>query len=171
VLLYNIPLITAGIDLDSDMILTLAQHPNIVGVKLTCANVGKLHRISSTIPSSEFAVFSGKSDVLLQGLLSGSAGGITALVNIAPKVHVKMFKHFQDGELDEAWKIQYMIGHAEWVGSKLGAIAGVKAVVAREFNYGSPRVRAPLKAKEDAEIQNLGGLEKLEDVIQLEKIL
>jgi Dihydrodipicolinate synthetase family len=68
VMLYNFPRITAGIDLDSDMILTLAQHPNIVSVKLTCANMGKLHRITSTIPSSEFAVFGGKSDILLQGL-------------------------------------------------------------------------------------------------------
>jgi Dihydrodipicolinate synthetase family len=67
VILYNFPLITAGIDFDSDMILALAQHPNIVGIKLTCANVGKLHRVASTIPFSEFAVLSGKSDILLHG--------------------------------------------------------------------------------------------------------
>lgn len=168
VLLYNFPLITAGIDFDSDMVLALAQHPNIVGIKLTCANVGKLHRIASTIPSSEFAVLSGKSDILLHGLLSGSAGGITALVNIAPKVHAKLFRHFQNGELEEAWKIQRLIGHAEWTGSKLGPIAGVKAIVAREFQYGSSRVRAPLRSTEIPASFEFG---KLEELIQMERNL
>jgi 4-hydroxy-2-oxoglutarate aldolase len=102
------------------------------------------------------------------GLLSGSAGGITALVNIAPKVHVKLLKHFQNGELEEAWRIQRLIGHGEWAGSKLGAIAGVKAIVAREFQYGSSRVRAPLKSKE---IPSSVGLEQLQEVIQLERSL
>jgi len=168
VLLYNFPLITAGIDLDSDMVLALAQHPNIVGIKLTCANVGKLHRITSMIPSSEFAVLSGKSDIMLHGLLSGSAGGITALVNIAPKVHVKLLKHFHNGELEEAWKIQRLIGHAEWAGSRLGAISGVKAIISREFQYGSSRVRAPLKP---TEISTSATLDKLDDLIQMERKL
>lgn len=171
------------------MVLILAQHPNIVGIKLTCANIGKLHRITSTLPSSEFAVFAGKSDILLQGLcsrqflffppphnfstglLSGSAGGITGVVNIAPKVHVQLFKHFQSGNLEEAWKLQRMLAHADWAGAKLGPISGVKAVVASQFNYGSPRVRAPLKPRQEADIQSLGGLGKLGDLIELERSL
>jgi len=171
VMLYNFPRITAGIDFDSAMILSLAQHPNIVGVKLTCANMGKLHRITSTIPSSDFAVFGGKSDILLQGLLSGSAGGMTALPNIAPKAHVQLLKHFQSNNLEEAWKIQRLLAHSEWACSKLSGIAGLKAVVVREFQYGSRRLRAPLKAREDVEIEALGGLGRLEDLIQLEKSL
>jgi len=171
VMLYNFPRITAGIDLDSDMIIALAQHPNIVGVKLTCANMGKLHRITSTIPSSEFAVFGGKSDILLQGLLEGAAGGMTALPNIAPKVHVRLLNHFHSNNLEEAWKIQRLLAHGEWACSKLSGIAAVKAIVVREFKYGSRRVRAPLKAREDKEIEALGGLGRLEDVINLEKSL
>ena len=45
VMIYNYPGAAAGIDLDSDSLLELAKHPNIVGAKLTCANVGKLARV------------------------------------------------------------------------------------------------------------------------------
>ena len=37
-MVYNFPTVTAGIDLDSDIILTLSDHPNIVGTKLSCGN-------------------------------------------------------------------------------------------------------------------------------------
>jgi hypothetical protein len=67
---------------------------------------------------------------------------MTALPNIAPKVHVQLLKHFQSGNLEEAWKIQRLLAHSEWACSKLSGIAGVKAVVAREFKYGSRRVSA-----------------------------
>lgn len=36
VMLYNFPLVANGVNLDSDTIIELAQHPNIVGTKLTC---------------------------------------------------------------------------------------------------------------------------------------
>ena len=36
ILLYNFPLVANGVSLDSDTIIELAEHENIVGVKLTC---------------------------------------------------------------------------------------------------------------------------------------
>src|SRR6266481_2949557 len=101
-MIYNFPRVTAGIDLDSSIITELATHPNIVGVKLSCGNIGKLHRITTATKLSEFAVFPGRSDVFAQGLLSGSAGGIVALANIAPKVHTRLFKLWTEGNQDEA---------------------------------------------------------------------
>ncbi|MCJ1409520.1 hypothetical protein MMC19_003601 [Ptychographa xylographoides] len=46
-LIYNYPAAVAGTDLDSDAIIALAAHPNIVGCKLTCGNTGKLARIAA----------------------------------------------------------------------------------------------------------------------------
>ena len=48
ILIYNFPGVTSGIDTSSDSVIKLAkQHPGkIVGVKLTCGNVGKLHCLS-----------------------------------------------------------------------------------------------------------------------------
>merc|ERR1712000_508791 len=47
ILIYNFPGGANGVDLSSDVIIKLSQHPNIVGVKLTCGNTGKLNRVAS----------------------------------------------------------------------------------------------------------------------------
>jgi 4-hydroxy-2-oxoglutarate aldolase len=168
-MIYNFPRVTAGIDLDSSIITELAAHPNIVGVKLSCGNIGKLHRITTDTKPSEFAVFTGRSDVLSQGLLSGSAGGIVALANIAPKIHTKLFKLWKEGKQEEAMKIQATLGHGDWAVSKIGGISGVKAVVNKEFGYGNGRVRGPLAPTDlgvGAEVYKL-----VDDLMALEKTL
>lgn len=40
--LYNYAGAVAGLDVGSDPIIRISQHPNIVGTKLTCGNTGKL---------------------------------------------------------------------------------------------------------------------------------
>ncbi len=47
ILLYNYPGAVAGIDMDSDFIIRMAKHSNIVGTKFTCGNTGKLTRVAS----------------------------------------------------------------------------------------------------------------------------
>lgn len=47
ILLYSYPGAVAGIDMDSDFIMRLAKHRNIVGTKFTCGNTGKLTRVAS----------------------------------------------------------------------------------------------------------------------------
>ena len=49
VVIYNFPGVCNGVDLDSELIAKIAQHPNVVGVKLTCASVGKITRLAATL--------------------------------------------------------------------------------------------------------------------------
>ncbi|KAI8982729.1 dihydrodipicolinate synthetase [Trametes punicea] len=169
-MIYNFPTVTAGLNLDSDIIGELGQHPNIVGTKLSCADVGKLHRLTSTLPASKFATFPGSSAVFLQGLVSGSAGIIGALVNIAPKAHVELYRLWKAGELQEAEKLQALLGHADWELQKLGSITGIKAMVAKHFGYGNPDVRGPLTPR-DLDAVDPSAIAKLEELIALEKSL
>ncbi|KAL1691094.1 hypothetical protein GGG16DRAFT_113428 [Schizophyllum commune] len=171
IMIYNFPTVTAGIDLDSDVIGALAAHPNIVGTKLSCGSIGKLHRLASSFPASEFATFAGKSEFFVQGLLSGGAGGITALVNVIPKVHGKAFALWKEGKLEEALALQAKMGHADWAVSKLGGIGGVKAVVTQAFGYGAPNVRSPLKSVNPASLQENKYFKTLQEMIELEKSL
>ncbi|KAG6374325.1 hypothetical protein JVT61DRAFT_4352 [Boletus reticuloceps] len=166
-LIYNFPTVTAGLDLDSDIILELSNHPNIVGTKLSCGSIGKLHRITSTKPSSEFATLAGVSEVLLQGLLSGSAGAIAALPNIVPKLHAKLYQLYQDGNIKEAMELQGLLGQGDYAVKRIGGIGAVKALVAKHWGYGSPFVRRPLQA---ASAQQLSGphFERLEQLIAME---
>ena len=105
-MIYNFPTVTAGIDIDSDTLSILAAHPNIVGTKLSCCNIGKLHRLTSTFPSSsetqkEFIVFPGASDVMIPALLVGGAGVIGASVNAFPKVHRRLYDLWKEVEEDK----------------------------------------------------------------------
>ncbi|KAG5646119.1 hypothetical protein DXG03_004358 [Asterophora parasitica] len=171
VLIYNFPVVTAGQDLDSDTIGTLAEHPNIVGTKLSCGNIGKLHRLTTRFPKTEFAVFAGRTDLLTQGLISGSAGSIAALVNILPKLHTKLYKLYQDGNLEEAIELQGKLGHADWAIGRIGGIGGVKAVVSKNFGYGSPYVRGPLKAVDSERLRENKHYAIIEELIAVEKAL
>ncbi|KAG2756705.1 aldolase [Suillus brevipes Sb2] len=167
-MVYNFPTVTAGIDLDSDIILTLSEHPNIVGTKLSCGNVGKLHRITSVKPPSEFCTLAGVSEVLLQGLLSGSAGAIAALPNLVPKLHMKMYALYQAGKIDEAMKIQAQLGQGDWATRKAGGVGAMKALISKHFGYGEIHVRRPLMS-----VAQLSGtsVDKLEELIASEKML
>lgn len=70
----NFPAVAGGIDIDSDMLLELSQHPNIVGCKLTCGNVGKANRVAAVRPMTEYIVMGGKSDHFLPVLIGGGGG-------------------------------------------------------------------------------------------------
>jgi dihydrodipicolinate synthase/N-acetylneuraminate lyase len=171
-MIYNFPTVTAGLDLDSSIIAQLAQHPNIVGTKLSCGNIGKLHRLTTTphITPSTFAVFPGRSDVFLQGLLSGSSGAICALPNLFPCVHVKLWKLWKEGKMDEAMKIQGLLAHGDWAMSKIGGVSGVKGAISQWFGYGTPTVRSPLTPADPAKLKSeeAGPLEKL---LEMERAL
>lgn len=163
-MVYNFPTVTAGQDLDSDLIGTLANHPNIVGTKLSCGNIGKIQRLSSRFPSSDFAVYAGRTDAYLFGLLAGSAGTIAALVNLVPKLHGKLYKLFQEGNIKEAMELQAKLGHGDWAASKVGGIGGLKAVITANFGYGNPNVRGPLKP---VNIDNFKGDKEYETLLEL----
>jgi 4-hydroxy-2-oxoglutarate aldolase len=169
-MVYNFPTVTAGIDLDSDIIAALAQHPNIVGTKLSCGNIGKLHRLTTTFPPSSFSVFPGQSAVFLQALISGGAGAIAALPNIVPKLHMKLYRLWEEGKIAGAMELQGKLGHADWIVSKLGGLGGIKAVVSSRFGYGEAWVRGPLPS---GDIQKLQGddLAKLDELIKMENDL
>ncbi|RMZ78983.1 hypothetical protein DV737_g3653, partial [Chaetothyriales sp. CBS 132003] len=114
ILIYNFPAVCNGLDLDSDTIAALAQaHPNIVGVKLTCASVGKITRLAATFPPERFAVFGGQSDFLIGGLASGSAGCISAFAQIFPKTVTKIYQLWKAGKHDEALALHQIAAHAE----------------------------------------------------------
>lgn len=130
IVLYNFPGVTNGVDLDSDLIASLAlAHPGkITGVKLTCASVGKITRLAAQLPASEFSIFGGQSDFLLAGLAVGSAGCIAAFANVAPKVCMRVYELWKEGRSAEALGLHRTAALAERV-CKSG-IAGTKFAAA-----------------------------------------
>ncbi|EJD06802.1 aldolase [Fomitiporia mediterranea MF3/22] len=169
-MIYNFSVVTAGIDLDSDTLTTLAAHPNIVGTKLSCGNVGKLTHLTSSFRKSEFAVFPGTSDVFVPSLLVGGAGVIGASVNILPKVHAEVYRLWREGKTDEALKLQYLLAHGDWAVKRIGGIAALKAIIVKEFGCGSGRVRGPLVPVSAEKVDALQQT-RLPELLALEKSL
>lgn len=97
-ILYNFPALSGGIDIDSDLVVEVAKaSSNVCGVKLTCANVGKLTRITAQVNDAEFkekyprkyenipfTAIDGFIDFLLPSIAVGSGGAISGLPNLAP---------------------------------------------------------------------------------------
>jgi dihydrodipicolinate synthase/N-acetylneuraminate lyase len=135
VLIYNFPGVTQGTDLSSDFLLKLAKHPNIVGVKLTCGNIGKMSRIVPEVNRDEFAVFIGTADALVPALAAGASGAIAGLCNIAPKTVSRLYDLTMGGtDRKEVAKIQKLAADADALVTKMGVITGTK--YALEFYHG-----------------------------------
>src|SRR5436305_8274690 len=85
VLIYNMPASTAGLDLDAATICTLAEHPNIIGVKDSAGNMEKLAQIVAITAekrAGSFRVFAGSAGYLLPALAVVAVGVVAALANV-----------------------------------------------------------------------------------------
>jgi dihydrodipicolinate synthase/N-acetylneuraminate lyase len=153
IIIYNFPPAAGGLDLSSDIIATLSKHPNIVGVKLTCGNTGKLNRVaaatrstpkpSSTSPSQpDFLVLAGSADFTLQSLIAGGHGILAGLANIAPKACLRTMALYQQGKTAEAQALQEVVSRGDWTAIQ-GGVVGVKSGLQGWMGYGGS-ARSPL---------------------------
>ena len=85
VMVYNYPGVTAGLDVNADILVELSRHENIVGAKLTCGGIRKVPRVSLEADEG-FAVLSGQIDWMGPAMEVGAMGGITGLANLWPRV-------------------------------------------------------------------------------------
>ena len=174
ILIYNYPGAVSGLDLNSDAIIELSQHPNIVGCKLTCGNTGKLNRIAAATraatpsePGSGFMCMGGSVDFTLQTLIGGGSGVIGGMANIAPRACVKLIELFEAGELKEARKLQAIVARGDWAAIQ-GGIIGTKSALMSYFEYGGyARKPLPRPGKEE----NRKWRNAFEELVKVEKSL
>lgn len=148
VLIYNYPGAANGVDLNSDEIIELSQHANIVGVKLTCGNTGKLARIAANVKPG-FFTSGGSCDFTLQTLIAGGQGVIAGTANIIPRTCVQVYKLYLDGKVAEAQKLQAIVARADWVCIQ-GGFPAVKAALKAFYGYGGVPRRPTPAADEQA---------------------
>ncbi|KAI9734157.1 MAG: hypothetical protein M1818_006637 [Claussenomyces sp. TS43310] len=147
-LIYNFPGACSGLDLTSDSILSLSAHPNIVGVKLTCGNTGKLARVAAEA-ESPFVTMGGSADFIMQTLVVGGHGVIAGLANICPLACVKIMRLFEQGKLDEARELQAIVARGDWMAIKGGFVA-VKCALQTYYGYGGlPRKPCAMPVSEE----------------------
>jgi 4-hydroxy-2-oxoglutarate aldolase len=155
VLVYNVPKFT-HLDLETQAIAHLAEHPNIIGVKDSSGNIAKLADVVR-LTGPEFQVLAGTAGYFFAGLTLGAVGGVLALANIAPQQSIDIYQHFKAGRWEEAAELQRrMVPVNAAVTARFG-IAGLKAALAMLGFYGGP-VRAPLLDLTQEERQALRGV-------------
>jgi len=150
-IIYNYPGAVSGMDLSSDLIIQLSAHPNIVGVKLTCGNTGKLNRIVAATKSAKpqslhtqppFLVLGGSADFTLQSMIGGGHGILAGLANIAPKACIETIRLYREGQVAEAQKMQEVVARGDWAAIQ-GGIVSTKAGMESWLGYGG-YARSPL---------------------------
>jgi L-threo-3-deoxy-hexylosonate aldolase len=174
VIIYNYPGAVSGIDLDSDVLIKLGQHPNIVGTKFTCGNTGKLTRVAlgtdAKTPFQEgsgYMAFGGMCDFTLQTLASGGSGIIAGGANVMPKVCVRVWNLYAEGKKEEAAALQKILSRGDWPLTK-AAIAGTKQAIQMHYGYGG-YPRQPLKRLDEARLKAIE--EGIREVMEVEKSL
>lgn len=154
-ILYNYPGAVAGIDMDSDFIIKLAKHKNIVGTKFTCGSTGKLRRVATATNAcnvkskgSGWMAFGGIADFTAQTAASGGSGIIAGGANVLPKLCVKVWDLWVQGKYDESMELQQVLSKGDWVLTK-AAIPGTKAAIEMEYGYGGFPRRPLSRLSED----------------------
>jgi len=141
VLVYNMPANT-GIDMTPKMIIAMAEHPNIIGLKESGGNVVKMGEVLGAVKPG-FQVLAGGAGFLLPALSTGAVGGILASANIAPGHCIDIFRAFAAGEMNRAKELQHSIIPLNSAVTARWGVPALKAAMDHIGLYGG-HVRRPL---------------------------
>jgi len=136
--LYNFPAST-GVNLAPDTVGTLAQHPNIVGMKETSTDGAQFADLSAAVPDG-FTVLCGAAPGVFAALCAGAKGAITAIAAVMPGPCLEMLDHVRAGRYDAALAIQHHITPLARAVTTGFGIPGLKAALEMAgFTCGDPR--------------------------------
>jgi len=153
VIVYNVPVFT-GVALESRLVIELAKHPNIRGMK---DSSGDVKLISETVWNTDpmtFSVVAGMGATLIHTMTAGARGGIIALVCASPRAMVQLYQAYISGDLQKADAIQRVVAPAANAVTSKHGIPGLK--YAMELEGFQPGIaRRPLLPTRTAQQQDL----------------
>ncbi|QDS74303.1 hypothetical protein FKW77_003851 [Venturia effusa] len=154
ILIYSYPGVTNQIVVEPQTYAHLAQHPNIVGCKMSHGNVSHHVQVSldPEIDHDKFRVFSGFGQQLGPIVLFGAAGVIDGLAAIYPRTVSRLMdlaeqRPIEPDALAEIQSLQFAVSCAEeYIGA--WGIVGIKEGIFRVLGMGNQEGgRLPLKGK------------------------
>jgi len=148
IMLYNMPRNT-GLNMDSSLVIELAAHPNITGIKDSSGNIVQISEIAANTGEG-FAVFAGSGSFLLTTLLMGGVGGTLAVANVMPNECAQLVDLYEARQLTQARALQQRLLEPNKAVTARWGIPGLKAALDLMGKYGGP-VRRPLRPLADEE--------------------
>ncbi|GAA4848703.1 4-hydroxy-tetrahydrodipicolinate synthase [Algivirga pacifica] len=141
VLLYNVPSRT-GVNMDAETIATLAQHPNIFGVKDASGDLVQGMRIVNSTPN-DFLLLSGEDTLTIPLISIGAKGVISVIANVLPDEYSQVINDALNGNFPLATTEMGRLLDFNEALFEEGNPVGVKAALSA-IGIGTPHVRLPL---------------------------
>lgn len=156
VLIYHFPQNT-GVELPVDLVLELADHPNLVGLKDSSEDLVRFGLVAASAPEG-FALMVGSAALLLPALVLGAAGGILAFADVAPWECCEIYRLYREGRWAEAQALQRRVTAVAGRLARYG-VPGIKALMDLQGYFGG-EPRPPLLPLAEDERDAIRGLLK-----------
>lgn len=104
IIIYNVPGRT-GCNVAPATLKTLAEHPNIAGIKEASGNMAQVVEMMS-LCADKIDFYSGNDEINIPIMSMGGSGAISVLANVAPAQTHNMLKYALDGDYKNASKMQ-----------------------------------------------------------------
>ncbi len=118
-LLYSIPSATK-VPLSANLVLKLAEHPRVAGVKDSSGNWNTVRTILQSRPNPDFTVLQGWTTMAVGSLLGGADGLVPGEANIFPRLLADLAAAVRRGDLATAYYCESRVYHClpvqGWVG-------------------------------------------------------
>ena len=157
---YNIPQMVKTI-IDPETVSQIAETSQVMGIKDSWGDMTRFQRtlaIKQTRP--DFQVFQGAEGVAALSVARGANGAVLGLANVAPKLCCDLYSAANQGNLEQAWKLQEQLmvlwqlhTHGQWLPCLKNAVS--------QLGICGPTVSAPFAAlDEQAAIAILSDMRK-----------
>ena len=103
-ILYNVPSRT-GVSIAPETCRTLAEHPNIAGIKEASGDLAHIQQIRNLCPE-DFALWSGNDDQVVPICALGGSGVISVAANVAPELMHRLVQLCLNNDFAVAGKLQ-----------------------------------------------------------------
>jgi 4-hydroxy-tetrahydrodipicolinate synthase len=157
VLAYNFPQ-HGGVELLPETLGRIAARcENLAGLKDSSGVLEQSVAYRTCAPGRELAVFIGPEAILLDAWQRGCAGSVTACANIAPRLFVDLYRHFHEGRMEEARRLQAL---AASLGTAVGwhTFPGVIKEALEILGVGVGACRRPIGPMPDDVRRQLAGV-------------
>ncbi|MBR7168815.1 MAG: dihydrodipicolinate synthase family protein [Alistipes sp.] len=107
--LYNMPS-HVKVFLEAKTVAVLADHPNIVGLKDSSANMNYFETLIYLLGGREdFSLYVGPEELTGECVLMGAEGGVNGGANMFPELYVEMYNAAEAGDLQKVRELQRRI--------------------------------------------------------------
>lgn len=153
VVLYSVPANT-GLELPLDAVVTLAQHPNILGLKDSGGDITRIALVVHRTSSQRFQVLAGSAGFLMAAYCVGAVGGVCALANVLGPQVCELHQLCVSGRWDEARALQQRLIEPNTAVTRGLGVPGLKAAM-EWFGFHGGSCRSPLQPLTEAQTRQL----------------